>query len=375
MSSTWGDKKAVVAIDIGTSYTGLAYSLSGDYHADKKTEKIYTVFRYSWSYSSLNKTPTVLLLNPDKSFMAFGYDAEKRFAELAEDGIDESQYHYFKHFKMELYSDQAGISHDHLRIASEPECAAAYMHTYQLPKLSGSSKELFLMAEGDCYLILNMGNRTVDIAAHKINRQGKFEEIMHPHGGPWGGINVNLKFEQALVAVSGAATFERFRTEFSYDYLDFMRNFELKKLASPSECSNVVNITIPRAYVDCHTEENGEDFSTSLLGLASTAILAGSTFKKDKLKITNERFEMFFHDTFKHIIDNVGLLLERLRQRYSVKTIFCVGGFSDCKLLAKKIKETFSDKTVIIPPEAVGAIMRGAIIYGRDEGIIQSRIS
>ncbi|XP_052795502.1 heat shock 70 kDa protein 12A-like [Mya arenaria] len=451
MSSTWVDKKAVVAIDFGTTFSGYAYSLSGDYGGDGKTEKIYTSLWHPGSGPGMTKTPTVLLLKPDKSFMAFGFDAETRFAELAEDDdIDESQYHYFKHFKMELYSDQkcksnnflgeikdqkgrkfravdifaksieymkikayetvhkttavreqdvyfvltcpaiwsdwskqfmreaaekAGISHDHLRIALEPGCAAVYMHTNKLPTLSASSRELFPMAEGDCYFILDMGGGTIDIAVHKINRQGKFEEIMHPHGGPWGGININLKFEQALVAVSGAATFERFRTEFTNDYLDLMRDFELKKLAFPSESSNVVTMKIPPTYIECHTKENGEEFSTSLLDLASTTILAGSTFRYGKIKIPNERFEMFFHDTFKHIIDNVGLLLERLRQRHNVKTIFCVGGFSDCKLLSKKIIDTFADKTVIIPPEAVGAIMKGAIIYGRDERIIQSRIS
>ncbi|XP_052792742.1 heat shock 70 kDa protein 12B-like [Mya arenaria] len=451
MSSTWVDKKAVVAIDFGTTFSGYAYSLSGDYRADEKTEKIHTPYWPTGSGPSMSKTPTVLLLSPDKGFVAFGYDAESRFAELADDeDIDESKYHYFKHFKMELYSDQkcksnnflgeikdqkgrkfravdvfaksieymkkrayetihntsavgeqdvyfvltcpaiwsdwskqfmreaaekAGISHDHLRIALEPECAAVYMHTNKLPTLSASSRELFPMADGDCYFILDMGGGTVDIAVHKINRQGKFEEIMHPNGGPWGGININLRFEQALVAVSGAPTFERFRKECTNEYLDLMRDFEIKKLAFPSESSNVVYMKIPRAYIDCHTEENSEDFKMSLRGLAPTAILAGSTFKNGKLKITNERFEMLFQDTFKHIIGNVGLLLERLRQKYNVKTIFCVGGFSDCKLLSKKIKDTFPNKTVIIPSEAVVAIMKGAIIYGRDESIIQSRIS
>ena len=57
-------------------------------------------------YSTL-KTPTCLLLNPDKSFNSFGYEAQDRFAELEDKETQE--YFYFEKFKMILHSDEVSL--------------------------------------------------------------------------------------------------------------------------------------------------------------------------------------------------------------------------------------------------------------------------
>ncbi|XP_065932202.1 heat shock 70 kDa protein 12A-like [Magallana gigas] len=88
-------KLLVAAIDFGTVYSGYAYS-----------------FKYEWTKVKINnwgggenlsyKTPSVLLLNPDQSFNSFGYQAERKYAELAENGSECKKYFYFQRFKMIL---------------------------------------------------------------------------------------------------------------------------------------------------------------------------------------------------------------------------------------------------------------------------------
>lgn len=88
-------KLLVAAIDFGTVYSGYAYS-----------------FKYEWTKIKINnwgggenlsyKTPSVLLLNPDQSFNSFGYQAERKYAELAENGSECKKYFYFQRFKMIL---------------------------------------------------------------------------------------------------------------------------------------------------------------------------------------------------------------------------------------------------------------------------------
>ena len=51
-----------------------------------------------------SKTPTCLLLKPDLSFDAFGYDAIEKYAGIQ--GSEEKEYLFFKHFKMALHSDE-----------------------------------------------------------------------------------------------------------------------------------------------------------------------------------------------------------------------------------------------------------------------------
>lgn len=47
------------------------------------------------------KAPTSILLNPDQKFHAFGYDADQRYTELAQKGLNKEWY-YFQKFKMKL---------------------------------------------------------------------------------------------------------------------------------------------------------------------------------------------------------------------------------------------------------------------------------
>lgn len=69
-----------------------------------------------------SKTPTTLLLNPDQTFHAFGYEAETLYSNMAEgnssDSEDEeekrtiqnySEFYYFHRFKMLLYENNVGI--------------------------------------------------------------------------------------------------------------------------------------------------------------------------------------------------------------------------------------------------------------------------
>lgn len=91
----------VAAIDFGTTYSGYAYSFKSNWAK---------VFMNKWEGGQLtsHKAPTALLLNPDKSFNSFGYQAEKTYAEIAENDDDEGrsckEYYFFHRFKMMLKS-------------------------------------------------------------------------------------------------------------------------------------------------------------------------------------------------------------------------------------------------------------------------------
>ena len=50
------------------------------------------------------KTPTSILLRPDKEFDSFGYDAEDKYVEFTREQANE--YFYFKHFKMKLHKSK-----------------------------------------------------------------------------------------------------------------------------------------------------------------------------------------------------------------------------------------------------------------------------
>lgn len=94
----------VAAIDFGTTYSGYAFSFRHEYERDPL--KIST--NTSWTTNSglglvSWKTPTTVLLGPNQDFVAFGYEAEERYIQLAEND-EHKDWYYFQHFKMQLYN-------------------------------------------------------------------------------------------------------------------------------------------------------------------------------------------------------------------------------------------------------------------------------
>lgn len=91
------EKLFVCAIDFGTTYSGYAYSTR------QNPIKIYCPHWHSGSTTLISyKTPTTVLLDEQMNFLAFGYEAEKKYLELAEDDASDDFY-YFRRFKMILY--------------------------------------------------------------------------------------------------------------------------------------------------------------------------------------------------------------------------------------------------------------------------------
>jgi hypothetical protein len=101
------NKIIVAAIDFGTTFSGYAYSLRHDFERDP----LHITVNQGWNSGSIIslKAPTTVLLKPDKTFHSFGYEAEKKYADLAENENHENWY-YFRQFKMRLNRTRVSIS-------------------------------------------------------------------------------------------------------------------------------------------------------------------------------------------------------------------------------------------------------------------------
>lgn len=92
----------VAALDFGTTYSGIAWSFPWE------SENKITCFMWAPSEQGCRatiKTPTVLLLNPNKELLAFGYEAEEEYNKLVAKN-SHREYYLFKNFKMFLYENE-----------------------------------------------------------------------------------------------------------------------------------------------------------------------------------------------------------------------------------------------------------------------------
>lgn len=88
----------VAAIDFGTTFSGYAFATRVD------PLRIYVPSWSSPSHGLISfKTPTTVLMNNGEEFVAFGFDAETKYAELLTEGKGDD-YFYFHRFKMLMYS-------------------------------------------------------------------------------------------------------------------------------------------------------------------------------------------------------------------------------------------------------------------------------
>ena len=95
---------ATVAIDLGTTYSGFAFSLNKE-----QGENSMIFMNKDWVNEQghrTSKTPTCLLLKPDQLFDSFGYKAVEKYAYLRSVYEAQDEFLFFELFKMALYNDQ-----------------------------------------------------------------------------------------------------------------------------------------------------------------------------------------------------------------------------------------------------------------------------
>ncbi|KAL3878432.1 hypothetical protein ACJMK2_030782 [Sinanodonta woodiana] len=148
------EKLLVVAIDFGTSYSGYAFSFKAEYITDPM--RIYAK-RWPDGYT---KTPTVLLLDQNQEYVAFGSDAETKYAELAHNN-DHYEYYYFRHFKMALHAKEDLTLNEEIEDKQGRHVLASIVFMHSIRALKGMietdlKKSTTIIKEDEIYWILTV---------------------------------------------------------------------------------------------------------------------------------------------------------------------------------------------------------------------------
>ncbi|XP_062616101.1 heat shock 70 kDa protein 12A-like [Saccostrea cucullata] len=442
----------VAAIDFGTTYSGYAFSPKATWQA------VIVYNKWNSGKFESHKTPTALLLNPDKSFHSFGYEAESNYAALAEvdsDDDDEeekskpdcSRYYFFHRFKMILHENHrlsrnsiihdetgkpleamtvfklsikhlldelmktlntqmansvfmkdvdfvltvpaiwgdaskmfmreaaiyAGIPTDQLTIALEPEAASIYCQYLHFEKDDKDRTDEFLkdVSTNTKYMVLDLGGGTVDITVHQKSSDGTLQEILPATGGPLGGTTIDKKFISLIEEIAGKGICEELKQESMEDYIDFFRQFEIKKR---NEATTKVRVTIPLS-LDRIVKKKTKGGISKLLESMSIKTDVSYDSSSKKLILSPEFFNNLFKDTTEGILQHIDTIFKS-KNLDDVNTIIMVGGFSECKIIQKALQSKYKNtKRLIIPDEAGLAVVKGAVYFGHIPDVISRRVS
>ncbi|KAH3738013.1 hypothetical protein DPMN_044616 [Dreissena polymorpha] len=271
---------------------------------------------------------------------------------------------------MRLATKKAGISSEKLTIALEPEAASIYCRHIPV-ELDGTSGIASSFRFGKKYLVLDAGGGTIDTTVHEVCFDGKLKELYKATGGAWGGTMVDKEFWDFIAELTGKDSLHRFKKDNMEDYLDLLRDFEIKKRKTDSNSQGLVTIKLPLTLMDIVEENEGRKMKQVV---QSSRYAKMVTLSGDKLRMEFNIFRSFFKQSVDNIVLHVKHLLSE-PETNGVDAILMVGGYSESPLLTETIQKEFPRMKVIVPKDSGLAVMNGAVIFGHSPNLIKERVS
>lgn len=275
-----------------------------------------------------------------------------------------------------------------LFFALEPEAASLYCSR-------NKNINQNYLKEGNYYIICDLGGGTGDIVTHKVGGKHDLEEIETACGGDYGSNQIDKQiFEDVIFKIFGYKDFinllEKFKKineeeneeevifdswcELERQVRNFKEGTNLEKIKKNEKFP--INFSI---FQDIY--ENGD------LGLGDLIRRYNDYCKEENLKISVKSKKKwivelpykivynFIRTQAKYICDQIKKILNKTS--FNINTIIFVGGYCSNEIIISEIKKEV-DKRInnfLQPSRPCLAIMEGAVLFGINPNIINTRIS
>ncbi|KAJ8322157.1 hypothetical protein KUTeg_000628 [Tegillarca granosa] len=252
----------------------------------------------------------------------------------------------------------------------EPEAASIFCQHLKTER--SASDGLATSPTGTEYMVIDIGGGTADITVHKKLKDGKLEEVLKASGGPWGGTEVDQLFISLLINIVGSRVWGEFRREFTEEYLDMMREFEVAKrkvdagdTKDATGIGTTVNIKIP-AHLHSTCKSLNKESLMDILTSGNFPYSSKINITADKFMFDKDVIKTLFMKVINHIIKHVQTILDTPKAK-NVSVIILAGGFAESPLVQDVFQENFTVKglrLVIVFDEAGLAVLKRAVLFG-----------
>ncbi|XP_078325396.1 heat shock 70 kDa protein 12A-like [Crassostrea virginica] len=242
-----------------------------------------------------------------------------------------------------------------------------------LPIKRDSENSTFgVFKSGSKYMAVDAGGGTIDITVHEVQDDETLKELHKADGGNWGGTKVDSSFRSLLASIVGNDVIETFTSDHKYDYLDLLRDFEIKKRTIQPSLSEKVTFKVPINLLETFRELNpGSNIKTVVT--SNARYKNQLTWTGDKIRMEANLTKTLFDESCKKIVDHMHQLFRHPSVK-DVSSILLVGGFAESPMLQEAVKEAFRNKKVIVPQDAGLAVLKGAVLYGHEPKTISARV-
>ncbi|KAG5953321.1 hypothetical protein E4U53_006055 [Claviceps sorghi] len=389
------EEKLVIALDFGTTYSGVAFCFANQTDAKPVAimnwpgnrglfvPKIPTIIEYSkeetksfkWGASADKLNDAViaikLLLDPDQERPVYLPSKNiknelsclpKKPFQIAADFIGAIYEHALKEISKTVpkaymdicekefvlsvpavWSDAAknatlkaaelaGISP--VTIVKEPEAAALY-----------SIKSLdFSIKKKDAFVVCDAGGGTVDLISYEVMStvpQLQVKELVPGSGGMAGSLGLNQRFAAAVEELVGSLQWSDLKTSKAWPFAERQFDQEIKT-AFHGDPDEEYFVNFPMADLWDHPD---------------------GVLEKNTWRLTGRELSRIFEPLVADILRMIEHQVQKVQlKKKKISGIFLVGGFGSSHYLMQRVKEHFPTIQVLQPSDAWAAIVKGSVL-------------
>ncbi|KAH6884874.1 hypothetical protein B0T10DRAFT_550765 [Thelonectria olida] len=396
-TSNHSQDKLIIALDFGTTYSGIAYCFTNQRDctpisvknwpgADSPdAPKIPTLIRYKkdnpdefeWGAKLSNQSDGIvgvkLLLDPkqerplyfrSKNIKKDLKDLPKSPVQITADFLGAIYNHALSEISKKFSKNYVDLCHKEY-VLSVPAVwtDAAKDSTLKAARIAGLSPVQLIkepeaaalwtakkmdrrLHPNDSFVVCDAGGGTVDLISYQVEAalpRLQVKELVHGTGGMAGSLGLNRGFSDAVEELVGEDQW-----------------LELKKSKAFFLANKQFDREIKKSFQGEHDEEYFVNFPTAKLEDDPDSDLEASTWRITGEKL-NEIFEPLITDILRLINDQVQRV--RLKQESEeLKGIFLVGGFGGNQYLIRRVRNEHPDIEILQPPDAWAAIAKGAAL-------------
>ena len=269
------------------------------------------------------------------------------------------------------------MTKDTLKLTLEPEAAAMFCLNEICNINRSESTNDRTEDDISCYLLVDCGGGTVDMAAHRLTKKKdnsiSIDEIHQAHGGPYGGFAVNDEFEKMLQRMF-QLTQENLldiKTRYPRQWTKLLLDeFEISKCkVDPKSPQDVFTVNLPSVLC-----KNIEALSRkSIQDMVEVYTRHDVEWDDDEnaLVLTYATMESLYSPVVAKLTTVIDLVLAK-PECQPVDQILLVGGFAESNLLFNKLEKHFSSRVVKRSSSPWLSVLKGAIILSQSD-LINSR--
>lgn len=199
------------------------------------------------------------------------------------------------------------------------------------------------------YLIVD---KSSTLAVCNKSEDGLSNDVLKISSGPWGLQTITNEFETFVTKVVGEEQMQKFKSEHSNVFEDFMGDFleTFLRRVEPNGWSRNAYITFPFSFFSVNLIESVEFFSDFKIQR-----LTG------KIKFKGEKFVKFGDKVTRKVIEHIKTISGDITD---VKSIVLVGRLSKSVFIQNAVRELFNTKRVVLVALDSIDVIKGAVYRG-----------